>query len=235
MKYLYRRFIRPIFTINDTPHAVALGVWLGMFIGFSPTVGFQLILVAIIGTFIRANRIIALILCWVSNPVTFIPMYYGYYWLGAKIMGISAEEVWTFANFSRKIDRFILEMSEQGYLSSIARLGAEILEPLVLGSFLVAIVISTPLYPLTRYFLARRKRKDEERAFEERLARNGPDPDVIRDEREEGDEASCPGIKPPGQASLRAAASISKGRSAAGGKVAGPGWAPKAPDRGRHE
>ncbi|MBU0754233.1 MAG: DUF2062 domain-containing protein [Planctomycetes bacterium] len=87
-KSLYDRFIRPIFTINDTPHAVALGVSMGVFIGLTPTVGYQMLLVVLIGTLIRANRIVAVLVTWISNPVTAVPLYYAYYWFGCKVLGV---------------------------------------------------------------------------------------------------------------------------------------------------
>jgi len=161
-QYLYKKLIRPIFTINDTPHAVALGVSLGIFIGFTPTVGFQLILVALIGTLIKANRIIALILCWVSNPITFIPLYYVYYWFGAKLLNISSEKVWSFGNFQTKIDSFMVNLEQMGYWTSMNQLGSEIFKPLLWGSMVIALVLALPLYPITRSALIRRKRSNSD-------------------------------------------------------------------------
>jgi len=156
-RYLFNRFIRPIFTINNTPHAIALGVWLGVFIGFTPTVGLQLILVAIIGTMIKANRIIALILCWISNPITFIPLYYGYYWFGAKLVNVPPSEVWTFGNFADKIDLFKENIDRIGYLDSFELLGDEIFTPMIWGSLVIALCLSVPLYPITLTMIRRRR------------------------------------------------------------------------------
>lgn len=160
-QYLYNKLIRPIFTINDTPHAVALGVSLGIFIGFTPTVGFQLILVALIGTVIKANRIIALILCWVSNPITFIPLYYVYYWFGAKLLSMPSNNIWSFGNFQTKIDGFMVNVEQMGYWDSMNQLGAEIFKPLIWGSLVIALVLAVPLYPITRSALIRRKKSSD--------------------------------------------------------------------------
>ena len=83
--YFYKKFVQPIFTINDTPHSIALGVALGVFVALTPTMGAQMLIILVVGTLIKANRIIGVLLVWISNPVTIIPMYYGYYWLGGQV------------------------------------------------------------------------------------------------------------------------------------------------------
>ena len=40
-----RRLIRRLLSLDDTPHAIALGTAIGMFIGLTPTVGIQMIIV----------------------------------------------------------------------------------------------------------------------------------------------------------------------------------------------
>ena len=115
-RFLYNKFIKPVFTINDTPHAIAMGVTLGVFVAFTPTVGIQMLTVVIIGTVIKANRIIGALLCWISNPITFIPMYYGYYWLGGKLLSI---ELWTFGNFSDRMNWVVAAKERLGYLTTL--------------------------------------------------------------------------------------------------------------------
>jgi uncharacterized protein (DUF2062 family) len=158
--YFYNKIIRPIFTINDTPHAIALGVSLGVFIGLTPTVGYQMILVLILGTLLRANRIIAILLTWMSNPITAIPMYYGYYWVGCKILSV---EHWTFSTFSPKLQSIWSGEEATGFWTRIAgvfaKLASEIGLPLFLGSLIIATVVSVPLYPWTLRAL-RRYRKE---------------------------------------------------------------------------
>ena len=45
---------------DDTPHRIALGVAIGIFVTFTPTLGFQMILVAVIATLLRANKFVGL-------------------------------------------------------------------------------------------------------------------------------------------------------------------------------
>ena len=163
--YLYKKLIRPIFVIRSSPHSVALGVSLGLFIGLTPTVGLQMILVLVIGTIIHANRIIAILLTWISNPLTFLPMYYGYYWIGAMIFG---RDIWTFASFSKKMDELVVARQELGYLGMFKLLGSDVFLPMTIGSVIIALVVAIPAYPLTRRALRRHKERRAARRRERR-------------------------------------------------------------------
>ena len=160
LRYLHQKLIKPIFTINDTPHSIALGTALGVFVSLTPTVGFQMLIAVTIGTLIRANRIIAVILCWITNPITFIPMYYTYYWLGGKILGI---ELWTFGNFSQRLDNLTAIREEVGYFESLKQLGFETALPIWVGSLIIATLATLPIYPLTLRALYKHRRKKEEK------------------------------------------------------------------------
>ena len=55
--------------------AVAGGLALGLFIAFTPTIPFQMFLCALGALFFRVNLPIALAACWITNPVTAVPIY----------------------------------------------------------------------------------------------------------------------------------------------------------------
>ena len=197
LRYIHKKLIRPIFTINGTPHSIALGAALGVFISLTPTVGIQMMTAVIIGTFIKANRIIAALLCWLSNPVTILPMYYSYYWLGGKILGI---ELWTFGNFSERLNELIATKEQLGYLTALKQLGFETALPLWVGSLIIATVLTLPIYPLTLYALRRHRRM--------RRAASAP-PDGEDRSPPSRDEASDAGIYSESAASKEAASSFS--------------------------
>lgn len=126
-------------------------------------------LAVIIGTLIRANRIIAVVLCWISNPVTLIPLYYGNYWLGGKILGI---DLWTFGNFSTRLHDLMLTRERLGYIASLKQLGFETALPLWVGSLIIATMAAILAYPVVLFLLMqRRKRKAGE-------TEDVPDPSV---------------------------------------------------------
>jgi uncharacterized protein len=55
--------------------AVAGGVSLGLFIAFTPTIPFQMTLACLGALYFRVNLPSALLACWVTNPLTAIPIY----------------------------------------------------------------------------------------------------------------------------------------------------------------
>lgn len=71
---------------DDTPHRLALGIALGMFIGMTPTVGLQMMLVLLLASVIKANRIVGLPIVWITNPFTIAPIYFFNYMLGRSAM-----------------------------------------------------------------------------------------------------------------------------------------------------
>ena len=76
---------------NDTAQQLALGIALGMFIAWTPTVGVQMILVLLLAPLIRANGRIGLPIVWISNPFTIVPIYGLNHWLGYYLLSIFGE------------------------------------------------------------------------------------------------------------------------------------------------
>jgi uncharacterized protein (DUF2062 family) len=81
------RFIKKhILHADDSPHRIALGAAFGLFIAWSPLLGLHTWLVLLLSIIFRANKLVALIFIWVSNPFTFIPIYYPSYLLGKNLL-----------------------------------------------------------------------------------------------------------------------------------------------------
>lgn len=69
-----------------TRASISRGVLVGVFMCFMP-MPFQMVAAVIFGIFLRANLILAVVLCWISNPITMPAMLYGCYRLGDWLMG----------------------------------------------------------------------------------------------------------------------------------------------------
>ncbi len=72
---------------RDKPQSIAWGSALGMFIGFTPTPGFQIALAFLFASLFRVNRIAAMAFTFVTNAFTTIPICVFEYQLGAWILG----------------------------------------------------------------------------------------------------------------------------------------------------
>ena len=66
---------------------VARGVAIGVFVGLTPTVGVQTVLMLIGCVAVRGNFPAAFIVSWVSNPVTLGPLYFAFNELGETVFG----------------------------------------------------------------------------------------------------------------------------------------------------
>ncbi len=79
--------VRRILDVDDTPHRIALGVFLGTLVAWTPTLGLQLVLYVALATVLRANKVSGLPLVFVTNPVTAAPCYWLCWRLGALLTG----------------------------------------------------------------------------------------------------------------------------------------------------
>lgn len=73
--------------LDDSVHRIALGTAIGVFIAFTPTIGFQMLLVLLATSAVRANKVAGLPMPWITNPVTIVPIYSLNYYLGWLMVG----------------------------------------------------------------------------------------------------------------------------------------------------
>ncbi len=66
---------------------LARGVAVGVFVGLTPTVGMQTLLMLIGCIAIRGNFPAAFVVSWVSNPITLGPLYFAFNGLGEAVFG----------------------------------------------------------------------------------------------------------------------------------------------------
>jgi len=71
---------------SKNPESLARGVGLGLFIGFLPVVGFQVILALLMASLFNANRLVTILGTLVTNPFTAIPVGALSLWLGERIL-----------------------------------------------------------------------------------------------------------------------------------------------------
>jgi uncharacterized protein (DUF2062 family) len=78
----WRKRAGTIVAIHATPRQIALGVALGSFIAFTPLIGLQIIIAALVATVLGASRKAAMLAVWISNPLTMGPIFALTYQLG---------------------------------------------------------------------------------------------------------------------------------------------------------
>ncbi len=150
---------------DDTPHRIALGVAVGFFVAWTPTLGFQMMIAITMASLLRANKAVPVPIVWISNPATIIPVYYPNYLVG----------LWLAGGERRGLDEWRQLLngfagSEVGWWTAIQewwRFTAEIVVPLWVGSCTVGLVLGFVTYVLTwwavRAYRQRRPRHSRRR------------------------------------------------------------------------
>lgn len=82
LRRFYDRFIR----LRGDPREIALGFALGLFIGMSPTMGFQMIIAAFCASLLGWNKWSAAAGVWITNPFTAPFVYSANYWVGSRLL-----------------------------------------------------------------------------------------------------------------------------------------------------
>ena len=121
VRYVYIRFIR----LRGHPRALAKGLAAGVFAGSYPLFGLQTIIGVAIAAAIGGNKIVAAAGTWISNPLTYVPIYALNYQIGRWILG-------------QTNDTSLITRSPREWMS----LGLDITIALMVGSTLVGIVLA---------------------------------------------------------------------------------------------
>lgn len=138
-----RRILRNILALDDSPHAIALGVAIGLFFGLTPTVGIQtlfiLATVALTRRLFYFNAAAAMAATYVSNPITMVPLYYFWYRLGAVFIGGNAT--------SEQLEMLVSFNGFAEWWQAMRTVGMEIGAPMFLGAFITAPIGAAIAYP----------------------------------------------------------------------------------------
>jgi len=155
----FMAMLRGLLQLDDSPESIALGTSLGIFIALTPTVGIQMILVTVVNTIFRANRLAGLVMVYISNPITMLPIYWFDYQVGRLLLerpGISRGEFEKI--FLLRGPNLLTKL--QSFVENLATFSFDVAGPLFLGGVVIGIIFALPAYPLTlRLIRQRRARK----------------------------------------------------------------------------
>ena len=84
----WKKKIKKLLKSEKEPDKVAKGFALGVFIGFLPIYGFQMLLAVLVAGITRVSKIPAIIGTHVTNPWTAIPVLIIDYYIGCLVLGI---------------------------------------------------------------------------------------------------------------------------------------------------
>ncbi|MFM6196890.1 MAG: DUF2062 domain-containing protein [Planktothrix sp.] len=145
-KYFYRRFIHR----QGKPEYLARGLAVGVFTGWFPFFGLQMILGVALATLLRGHKLLAAVGTWVSNPVTSLPIYWLNFRIGQWLLG--------FPTLSQ-------EQEQALSFDHILDLGTDFIIALFVGSFIIAIIGSILSYWVSLYLIRRLHQKQFYRRY----------------------------------------------------------------------
>lgn len=144
----FKAFLDQVAGMDETPHELALGLAIGIFVGFLPCMGVQTWVALPLATIFRGNKILAIAGVWISNPVTFVPFYYSCYRVG----------LWFYTPVSRLGTAEFRALAADASMTRMLEMGKALVVPLTVGSLVLGIPAGVLTYFGLRLFLRRRRR-----------------------------------------------------------------------------
>ena len=152
------RFVKyRILHVDDSPHSIALGMALGIMVAYMPPLGFHIILVTLLSFVFRANKFIAFISIWISNPFTYVLIYYPNCRVGRALLDIfgfsrSVELEDAMQTFSQSLSfsHFITNFYKPEFWSGLGPFLAQIGLEMFVGGLLVGGIMAAAGYVITK-------------------------------------------------------------------------------------
>ena len=88
-----RKFISWLWNQKGSPSQRALGFGVGIFSGCFPFFGLQTLMGVFLAKIFKGNSILAVVGTWISNPFTYVPLYYFNYRIGSLLLNTDKEIV----------------------------------------------------------------------------------------------------------------------------------------------
>lgn len=112
--FIYKVFGKGVFAPDlwrFERESLAGGLALGLFIAFTPSIPFQMIMAAFGALYFRVNLPVALSACWVTNPLTAPTIYLTGFRLGRRIMAHLpwVEDLLIFGTLGGRFNAFLLQ------------------------------------------------------------------------------------------------------------------------------
>ena len=139
-RLLYLRILR----LRGKPETLATGLAVGVFAGCFPLFGLQTFIGILLATIFRGSKVAAIAGTWISNPLTYLPIYVFNYKVGKFLLGVDSIPIY--------------ELDLQSF-SDFRELGSTFAITLIFGCFVVGMIVACVTYFSSLRFLRARQRK----------------------------------------------------------------------------
>jgi len=149
--------IKQLLHIEDTPERTALAYALGIFLGFSPFLGFHTVGGIAIAFLFRMSRVAVLLGAWTNLPWLIIPYYTVATWAGMKVIGFQFDPAILAEIFRLGLNEGFIQ---SGFWNRLAS-QSELLLAFGVGSLLLGTILSFIAYPVSlrwiKFYRSKRK------------------------------------------------------------------------------
>jgi len=149
MRLVYLRLLR----LRGNPKVLAKGFAVGVFAGCFPFFGLQSLIGLFLATIFRGSKVAAYAATWISNPLTYVPLYVFNYKIGNLLLGT---------------EDTALPLLDLESFTDFKELGSTFAITLLSGSFAVGLILAVITY---FYGLAILERLRDRRANRRRFKR----------------------------------------------------------------
>ena len=139
-----RNLVKKLLHIEDTPERTALAYSIGVFLGFSPFLGFHTLGGLAIAFLFGLNRVAILLGVWTNTPWWIIPFYMVATWVGMWVTGFWIDWATLKEIFQLGVNKGFMGSD---FWSSIASQSGLLLS-FGIGSLILCIILSLISYPL---------------------------------------------------------------------------------------
>ncbi len=161
---LWRRLQQLVFHnilhLDDTPHRIAWGVFIGTMIAYTPTLGLQIVFYLLVATLLRANKVSGIPILFISNPFTAVPLYYTTWSVGemilhpkdsASLVTQDTIKAWLGKTGHAFKETGLEPLLQRDFWMDTARVLLSTGDELWVGGFVLGMVTGIPLYFATRW------------------------------------------------------------------------------------
>jgi len=170
----YFRAFRSV--IRTSPRSIALGASIGIFVAFTPTVGFQMILAIMLAVMLNASAITASCMVWINNPYTLTAICVLTHEVGHVFTGTSTGlEVPHLVEVLSAYDSTYFSLDLYNSFQNVLNNGGGMFGSMLIGGIVVGLTLSGLSYPLSRNLVSkyqRRMRKHNRRQSHNRKHRS---------------------------------------------------------------
>ncbi len=152
---MFKAAFRRLLALDDPPERTALAFAVGIFIAFSPFLGLHTILATALAFLFRFNKIAIYTGTFVNNPIlTLVPIIIASYAVGAFLLGrplsLPDESLQLLTH---------PHIFSGAYWRELFYGSWDVLWPFTVGGMILSVIFSLVSYPLTLFFLRRRRKK----------------------------------------------------------------------------